>query len=89
MYKYNFNILLLQLTKEQYKKVDKIIPEVLNITYSTWKQWRYIKVSDSREIRPQQLMKISSMFKCTVDDLIYKDEDQTIDLKEEFKNLQS
>ncbi|RFC54875.1 hypothetical protein [Brumimicrobium aurantiacum] len=87
MYKYNFLLLMLQMPLKEYKKADQFIPEALNISYSTWKSWKYIKVGDPREVRPEQLMVISSFFECTVDDLIYKDENQHRDLREEFKTL--
>jgi len=88
MYKYNFQMLLLQMPQARAKRADKFIPLSLNISYSTWKSWKYIKKNDAREVRPDQLMVISSFFECTIDDLIYQDEEQTRNLKEEFKNFE-
>ena len=87
-YKYNFHYLLRQLSIENYEQAMQFFPHALSISKDTWRKYIYIKQSDGRELRPDQLRKIATFFDCSIDDLINKSNTPR-NLKEEFKNFKS
>ncbi len=89
-YKYNILPKLRKLSVEDYEIAMIFFPEALGVSKSTWEKYIYIKQDDSRELRPEQLMVISSFFECSMEDLINKSLAKSPrNLKIEFEKFKS
>lgn len=69
MYKYRFLELLNKMPFCEKRRAMQELPELLNISETTWRRWVYLKNEYPTELPLFRLEQLSSFFQCTVEEL--------------------